>query len=79
MTEDEILVVIRRAVDEAGSLAKAGKLWGLSKAYLSFVLNKRQPPGPTLLAALGYEREVSVAYRPKSARIAAGREKLGGG
>jgi transcriptional regulator with XRE-family HTH domain len=45
-------------VQTKGSQTSAAQAWGVSKQYLSDILQGRRLPGPKLLKALGVRREV---------------------
>jgi predicted transcriptional regulator len=59
----DVLAIIRRAADEAGTQVALAERLGVSQAYLSDVLNGRRDPGESILGPLGLERV--VVYRRK--------------
>jgi hypothetical protein len=62
LTTDELLQVLSKACDEAGGPSAWARSNGISKQYVSDVLNGRTQPGDTILRALGYRRQ-PVTYR----------------
>jgi transcriptional regulator with XRE-family HTH domain len=58
-----IIAVIRRAAQEAGSQKALAERLGLSESHVSDVLNGRKDPAEGILEPLGYERVVT--YRRK--------------
>lgn len=71
MTEEQVRGVIRKAVDRLGGMRAASREWGVSVAYVSDCLNGRRAPGPAILTPVGYERVVTVDYRPVHGSCAA--------
>jgi hypothetical protein len=59
MTEDGLRKLLRRRVQEVGSLEKLGRELKCSGAYIHNVLGERMAPGPKLYRALGFERVVT--------------------
>ena len=55
-----VLALLRECVAEAGSLRAWAAAHELSHAYVRDVLMGSRPPGPRVLAALGYERVISL-------------------
>lgn len=60
-----------KSLQGAQSRRKFAQEIGISAAYLCDVLNRRQPPGPAVLAYLGLERTVAVTYKRQRKRPAA--------
>ena len=58
----DIYTGIRRLCREAGGQSAWGKRSGISPSYISDVLHGRKPPGPKILAAVGY-RAVTIYER----------------
>jgi hypothetical protein len=58
----DIYAKLRTLCRDAGGQAAWGKKAGVSPAYISDVLNGRKPPGPKILAAVGY-RAVTIYER----------------
>lgn len=54
-SEEQVLRVLGKAIDDYGSLRKFAIAAGLSAPYVSDVVLKRRPVGPKLAAFLGYE------------------------
>lgn len=65
MTESEVIALVRRKVDEAGSMREYARQTGVTVSYVSDLLNGRRAPGPKILGPLGIERVKVVDYRPK--------------
>lgn len=55
---------LRGLVSTYASQAECAKALGISGAYLSDILQLRRDPGPAVLKALGFERQI-VYVRPK--------------
>lgn len=67
MTLDEVLTLLRRECDKAGSQKVWAQAAGVTGAYVSDVLNKRREPGISILDALGLEK--CTAYKQKDASL----------
>jgi DNA-binding transcriptional regulator YdaS (Cro superfamily) len=65
LTKDELIQVLSKACDAAGGASTWAKSVGISKQYVSDVLNGRTQPGEAIAHALGYERQVQVTYTKK--------------
>lgn len=65
MTLDDVLNLLAKECERAGSGAKWAAANGVSREWVSAVLARKRPPGPTILAALGLERvtRTTVSYR----------------
>ncbi len=64
MTEDEVLAMLRKACDRAGSQQAFAALHEITPAYVSDVLRKKRTLGPAILNALGLEvSSVVSTYR----------------
>ena len=61
MTEDQFCRRLKALVRGFASQKRAAQCWGISQAYLNDVLQGRRHPGPKLLQALGYVRD--IGYR----------------
>jgi transcriptional regulator with XRE-family HTH domain len=59
MTRDELVKLLQRRVQSAGTQAALAKELGITAAYLGDVLNGKREPGPTLLNALGFRRVIT--------------------
>ena len=62
MNEAKVRELVRKAADGAGGVRALAKLWGISPAMVSDVLNGRRGPGPKVLSHFGLKRVVSVVY-----------------
>jgi len=49
---------LRGLISTYSSQAECAKALGISAAYLSDIMQSRRDPGPTVLKALGFERQV---------------------
>ncbi len=67
MTLDEVLALLAKQCERAGSQVAWAKANGVSGAYVSDVLARRREPGESILAALGLERVVTYRKAPKKA------------
>ena len=56
ITIDDVLFLIQREINLAGSRDAFAASRGVSTPYLSQVLNKRRPPSDKLLSAIGLRR-----------------------
>lgn len=61
MTRKQLLALLRRQCDKAGSQKAWAKAHGLSTSYLSDVLTNNRAPGWKILKALGVT--AAVTYR----------------
>jgi hypothetical protein len=69
MTDEQVRRLLRAACEKAGSQSEWGRTHGIAQQYVSMVLNKRRPPGPQILEALGLARVPrATAYVRKAAR-----------
>ena len=59
MTRDELIELLQRKVQRAGTQAALAKELGITAAYLGDVLNGKRKPGPTLLNAIGFRRVIT--------------------
>ena len=68
MNADSVREILRRGIEQAGSLRKWAASAGVSPAYVSDVLHSRREPAGAICAALGIERRVltTVSYRRAS-------------
>jgi hypothetical protein len=64
MNDTELLLLMQRRVEQAGSIAAWAAAHGLSSSYAHDVLRNRALPGKRILDALDVERVVT--YRPRS-------------
>lgn len=56
MTIDDVLRLLRRECEKAGSQSAWAKAAGVSGAYVNDVLQRRREPGAAILAPLGLEK-----------------------
>jgi transcriptional regulator with XRE-family HTH domain len=59
MTKQQLLKLLWKKVDEAGSQKQLAEQFKISPAYLNDVLNERREPGKSILDALGIKKVVS--------------------
>jgi hypothetical protein len=73
MTREQVVKTIRQNIEATGSLREQARLWGISAAYLSDIMNGRRNPGKKILSKLGLEPIVKVTrtFAAKSKRQAA--------
>ena len=62
MSEQEVLDIIRQAVDRAGSQKAFAELCGVSAPYLSDVLKGNRSPGERILNQLGIKKFTDYEY-----------------
>ena len=60
---EEVLVVLRRAVERAGGQSEWAKGAGVNRTFLNKVLNGKQAPGRAILKALKLRK--TLAYVPE--------------
>jgi transcriptional regulator with XRE-family HTH domain len=65
MTRDELVKLLQRRVQTAGTQAALAKELGITAAYLGDVLNGKRKPGPTVLNALGFRRVITYVKDEK--------------
>ena len=65
MTRDELIELLQRKVQRAGTQAALAKELGITAAYLGDVLNGKRKPGPTLLNAIGFRRVITYVKDDK--------------
>lgn len=53
LTQLEVLALIQRRIDKAGTLTALAAEWGTSVAYLSDIMRGRRDPGPKILQHFG--------------------------
>lgn len=63
LTLDELIHLLHRLVEQAGSQKTFAEWHGISPAYLNDVLHGRREPGEMILRAIGYERRVTYVKR----------------
>ena len=69
MSIDRFRAALRKDCDKAGSYSAWAEAHGVTRSYVSQVLNMGAKPGPSLVAALGWRRVVSYEpVRPTRAR-----------
>ena len=62
MTRDEVINLLHRMMERAGSRAALAKEFGVSPAYIGDVLLGKRDPGPAILNVLGLRRQVQITY-----------------
>jgi hypothetical protein len=60
MTQQQVIKTIRNCIEATGSLREQARLWGISAAYLSDVMNGRRYPGKKILSKIGLEAKVTT-------------------
>lgn len=73
MRLSEVLALLSRHCEAAGSRAAWAKAHGVSATYVSDVLGGRREPGVSILDALGLEKRVT--YEPKAPPRGVGRKR----
>ncbi len=68
MTESDVIDLVRAEVVQAGSMRKLARQWGMSPPYLSDVLKRYRPPGPSILSNLGLQRHVDYRKIPPNGK-----------
>ncbi len=63
ITQQQVIELLRRVVEQEGSQRKAAKRMGISVGHLNNVLTGDKPPSPAILNFFGYQRE--IVYRKK--------------
>ncbi len=63
MTENELVGLLARHIEQTGSQQAWAKAHGISKAYVCDVINRRAQPGTKILKALDLEKV--IMYRAK--------------
>lgn len=67
MNLKDVIQMLRNRIKKAGTQTAAADELGVSKSFLSDVLNGEREPGEKLLGALGLERREVVTYVRKRA------------
>jgi len=62
MTRDEVVMLLQKMVDRAGSQSAFAKEIGVTGAYIGDVLHGKRDPGPAILKVLGLRRQVQITY-----------------
>lgn len=62
MTEKQVVALIRKEVERAGTIRAAALSWGVTPAYVSFILSGDRKPGEKILKAMGLRRVKAVTY-----------------
>ena len=62
MTEDQVRVALRKAVDAAGGQRAFGRKHEISAAYVGLVFNG-DTPSERICAAIGIEKSTTTTYR----------------
>jgi transcriptional regulator with XRE-family HTH domain len=65
MTREEVVALLQRRVDRAGSQNAVAKEIGVTAAYIGDVLRGKRDPGPSILSVLGLRRQVQITYVKK--------------
>jgi transcriptional regulator with XRE-family HTH domain len=68
MTRGELVELLQRKVQRAGTQAALAKELGITAAYLGDVLHGKREPGPKLLNALGFRRVITSSRTAKNKR-----------
>jgi len=63
-SDDEVLLLLRAAIEREGSRAAFAKRYGLDRAYLNMVLNGGRPVGSTIVKALGLRKAYVAESMP---------------
>ena len=58
LDHQQFLGTLRERIAQMGSQKAAAAAWGISQPYLCDILKGHRPPGPKLVGALGYERQM---------------------
>lgn len=69
MTPEEFKVALRKATHTAGSVAAWAKKAGVSRQYVSNILNEGTPPGEKVLSAMGLREVTSYEATKRRAPI----------
>jgi hypothetical protein len=72
-SDDEVLLLLRAAIECEGSRAEFAKRYGLDRAYLNMVLNGRRPIGNSIVKALGLRKAYVAESMPTDCDSAGGR------
>ena len=59
MTRDELIQLVEKKVERAGTQLAVAKELGITSAYLGAVLRGKREPGPSILDALGIRRVIT--------------------
>ncbi len=59
MRIDQLLALINKKVEDAGSQRAVALELGITPAYLSDVLSRRREPGESVLAPLGLRKKIT--------------------
>ena len=65
MTRDELVKLLQRKVQRAGTQAALAEELGVTAVYLGDVLLGKREPGPKLLNALGFRRVITYVKAGK--------------
>ncbi len=63
LTHAEVVRRMQREIDRVGGQAAAARLWGISQAWLTEILQEKKNIGPKLLKALKLRRITLVVHR----------------
>lgn len=63
LTHAEVVRRMQREIDRVGGQAAAARLWGISKPWLTEILQEKKNIGPKLLKALKLRRVTLVVHR----------------
>lgn len=56
MSGNEVVKLLGREIEKAGSLRELSRRWSVSAPYLSDVINGNRSPGPAILKHLGLRK-----------------------
>jgi hypothetical protein len=62
MIREEVVTLLQRMADRAGSKRALAKEMGVTAAYIGEVLHGKRAPGPAILNVLGLRRQVKITY-----------------
>jgi predicted transcriptional regulator len=62
MTREEVVALLQRMADRAGSQRALAKEIGVTAAYVGQVLDGKRDPGPAILKVFGLRRHVQITY-----------------
>jgi hypothetical protein len=75
-SDDEVLLLLRAAIEREGGQAAFAKRYGLDCAYLNMVLNGGRPVGSTVAKALGLRKAYVAESMPTGCRNSESRRIL---
>ncbi|MBI5651743.1 MAG: helix-turn-helix domain-containing protein [Chloroflexi bacterium] len=63
MTRDEVVELLRKKIEKAGTQVAIAREFGVTEAYISDILHGKSAPGEKVLVGLGLRRVVSYVRR----------------